>query len=193
MNNDVDIIYKELCKDAELEMAKEDQILKDNIKDGLIIKGNMYLNSDTGEIRVNEKYLIKPLMSIEDITNNLMDLLENQSKEKLNKNESSFLVLKTINENDFSINIELCLYENRLEKVRMKVLATMLKDLIGTKYYTVEHRMNHTLDYLEKFIQVDFIEDVLKRDRIIFKKGFINIIQDNRMSEVRILINYNTV
>ena len=191
MSESADIIYKELCKSVDLEMKKEEQILKENIEKGLIIEGNMYLNIDTGEIRINEKYLIKPLMSIEDISNNLIELLEKQSKEELKKNEPSFLELKTINENDFSIYIELYLYENRLKKIRMNVVATMLKDLLLTEHYTLEHRLEHSLNYLEKFIQVDFIEDVIKRDRIIFKKGIINIIKDDRISDVKILIDYN--
>ncbi len=191
MSESADIIYRELCESVDLEIKKEEQILKDNIEKGLIIEGNMYLNIDTGEIKINEKYIIKPLMSSDDISNNLIELLEEQSKEELKQNEPSFLKLKAINENDFSINLELCLYENRLKKIRMNVVATMLKDLILTEHYTLDHRLEHSLNYLEKFIQVDFIEDVIKRDRIIFKKGIINIIKDDRISDVKILINYN--
>lgn len=191
MSESADIIYRELCESVDLEIKKEEQILRDNIEKGLIIEGNMYLNIDTGEIKINEKYIITPLMSSDDISNNLIELLEEQSKEELKQNEPSFLKLKTINENDFSINLELCLYGNRLKKIRMNVVATMLKDLLLTERYTLEHRLEHLLNYLEKFIQVDFIEDVIKRDRIIFKKGIINIIKDDRISDVKILIDYN--
>jgi hypothetical protein len=192
MSNSADDIYKQLYKSSELEMKNEEKILKTNIKKGLIIKGNMYLNNDTGEIKVNEKYMIKPLMNIEDIKKNLLEILAEQSKEELNINAPSSLILKTIIDTDYSIDIELCLYENRLEKIRMSIVATILKDLVGTEYYTFEYRLAHTLDYLEKLIKVNFIEDIIKRDRIIFNKGIINIISDNRISDVRIVINYNT-
>lgn len=184
--NETEETYKRLYADAEMEIEKLNDERKSAISQGLIINGDMYL-SDDGKIKINEKFIIKPLMTLYDIRNSLTDILTDESVRVLESNEVDNLILKTIDDNGFSVEFELCLYDNRLEKIRMNILATSLIDLAYTDCYKFNLKLEHTLEYLEKFTRKDFI----KRDRIIFSAGMLTIFPNERESNVSVLINYN--
>lgn len=182
-----DEIIKKLCSEAEEERTKRNEERIADINKGLILEGDMYLKKDTGEIRINQKYLIKPSMTVYDIKNNLIDILSDEAINNLANDDPDTLILKTIDDSGFSIKFELCLYDKKLEKVRMNIVSTDLEQLEYTKYYKFDLKLEHTLKYLEKFTQNSYI----KRDRIIFEKGILTVFANDRESDVKVLINYN--
>ena len=86
------------------------------------------MDIETGIITIDEKYQIKPSMSLEEIRNsNLSELMSEESKQKLINDPDYPMFVKSIVDED-EISIELDIIEERLAAIYIKVNPAKMAD-----------------------------------------------------------------
>ena len=125
------------------------------------------MDIETGIITIDEKYQIKPSMSLEEIRNsNLSELMSEESKQKLINDPDYPMFVKSIVDED-EISIELDIIEERLAAIYIKVNPAEMAEC----YYTDDDiNFNHIVERTSMFMDELFGE--CENNRYRFKWGF---------------------